>query len=324
MDKDINKRLLSRILELIPEHISTVTYLTDFLEISQGSVYRRLKGEIPFSFEEIHRLSEDLGFSVDELFDFKKKDRIFFDTKNDIPFDPSSAFIATVENLYSDINFLSANKHSLSIHAQNRVPLILAFFYKNLFRFFYYKWTHQLANTPLNYRFMDVVLPPDLIKLRDKILSHEGRIATHIFILNREVYLNIIKEIQYYYKRKLISDDELKLLRYDLIQIIKDTEEFSYRGIDRFGDPISIYLSAFNIESNSVYTHSGGHSLSYFYPYTINPMIIRNVEVCSVHKKWLESLKKYSVLITQSNEELMSEFFSHQFEYIDNMDKLMY
>lgn len=82
MDKNINKALLSKILESIPEHISTVTYLMDFLDISQGAVYRRLKGEIPFSFDEIYKLSENLGFSVDEIFDLKRKDRIFFDTKN--------------------------------------------------------------------------------------------------------------------------------------------------------------------------------------------------------------------------------------------------
>lgn len=324
MDKNINKALLSKILESIPEHISTVTYLMDFLDISQGSVYRRLKGEIPFSFDEIYKLSENLGFSVDEIFDSKRKDRIFFDTKNDTPFDPSNAFIATVENLYNDIEFLSANRDSISIHAQNRIPLILALFYDDLFRFFYYKWTHQLDNAPLNYRFSDVVLPSGLMTLRNKILSYSGRIANHTYILNKEVYLNIIKEIQYYYKRKLISEEELKLLRSDLMRIIRDTEQFSYRGIDRFEDPIFIYLSSFNIESNSVYTNSGGHTISYFYPYSVNPMIIRNTEVCSVHKRWLESLKKYSILITQSNEELLSEFFSHQFEYVDNMDKLMY
>lgn len=296
----------------------------DSLNLSQGSVYRRLKGEIPFSFEEVYKLSQILDFSVDEIFDYSKQERIFFDTKHEIPFDPSNAFIATVENMYNDIDFLSANKDSISIHAQNRIPLILALFYNDLFRFFYYKWTHQLADAPSTYRFSDVVLPAGLIELRNKILSYSGRIASHSYILNKEVYLNIIKEIQYYYKRKLISEDELKLLRSDLIKIIRDTEEFSYKGMDRFGDHILIYLSSFNIESNSVYTNSGGHTLSYFYPYSVNPMIIRNKEICSVHKRWLDSLKKYSILITQSNEELMSEFFSHQFEYVDNMDKLMY
>jgi hypothetical protein len=324
MSKDINKALLTKVLESIPEHISTVTYLMDFLELSQGSVYRRLKGEIPFSFDEVYRLSLNLGFSVDEIFDLERKNRIFFDTRNDIPFNPSNAFMATLENLYSDIEFLSANKDSVSIHAQNRVPLILALFYDDLFRFFYYKWTHQLDNAPLNYRFSDVVFPPGIVALRNKILSRTGRVSTHTFILNKEVYLNIIKEIQYYYKRKLISEEELKLLRSDLIRIIRDTEEFSYKGVDRFNDAIFIYLSSFNIESNSIYISSGGHSMSYFYPYTANPMIIRNAELCSVHRQWLESLKKYSILITQSNEELMAEFFSHQFEYVDNMDRLMY
>jgi len=325
MDKDLNNNLLSKVLESIPEHISAATYLTELLGLSQGSAYRRLKGEIPFTLYEVYKLSNALDFSVDEIFGLTKRKLAIHDNRISEEFSPSNAFYSTLEIFYNEINFLSEGNDSYTIHAQNRIPLILAIFYPHLFRFFYYKWTHQLGAGRLrSYSFSDTVIPQDIMDLSNKILSYTGKIGSHIYILNREVYMNIMKEIQYYFKRRLISEDELNLLKSDLSKIIEDTEEFSYKGVDRFGDPISIYLSSFNIESNSIYAYSGGHSVSYFYPYTTNPMIIRNVEICTIHKNWLESLKKYSILITQSNEELMSEFFSQQLDHVANMHKITY
>ena len=45
----------------------------------------------------------------------------------------------------------------------------------------------------------------------------------------------------------------------------------------------------------------------------------RNKEITARHKLWIDSLKKYCTVISQSNELLQAEFLNKQREYIDNI-----
>jgi hypothetical protein len=54
--------LTTKILDSIPKNIKPIEYLIKILDISKESAYRRLRGEIPFTFEEMSKLSLDLDF----------------------------------------------------------------------------------------------------------------------------------------------------------------------------------------------------------------------------------------------------------------------
>jgi len=324
MNTELNRIVILKILESIPKQFKPVNYLMDSLGLSQISVYRRLKGEIPFTFEEIYKLSLDLDFSLDEITDSRREGRVFIDMTTNAAFDSSNAFLEMLEQYYyKDTLLLKENSNSKSTHAQNRVPVFISFYFEHLYKFFYYKWMHQFRKTSLNFCFSDMVIPPQIIEMQQKISSNRGNFGAQTYILNQDVYLNIIKEIQYYYKRKLITKDEFILFKNDLYKMVQDTEKYAQNGINEYNETISIYLSNFDIESNSIYAEAGDQTISFFYPYTINPMIVRNSKFCAIHKEWLDSLKKYSIFISQSNEALASDFFGKQYQYIENIDKII-
>ena len=57
MTMNLNKIVLTKILDIMPENLKPVTLLMDVLDIGKESAYRRLRGEKPFSMEEIYKLS---------------------------------------------------------------------------------------------------------------------------------------------------------------------------------------------------------------------------------------------------------------------------
>jgi len=67
MEKSLNKKITETILKHIPRHIKPVPYLMSFLDLGRLSTYRRLKGEIPFTVDEILKLSKEFGFSIDKI-----------------------------------------------------------------------------------------------------------------------------------------------------------------------------------------------------------------------------------------------------------------
>ena len=67
MTMNLNKIVLTKILDIMPENLKPVTLLMEVLDIGKESAYRRLRGEKPFSMEEIYKLSLVLNFSLDEI-----------------------------------------------------------------------------------------------------------------------------------------------------------------------------------------------------------------------------------------------------------------
>jgi len=297
------------------------------LDVSRESIYRRIRGEIPFTFEEISQLSVALGFSIDEIVGQHEKNRIFFNMQVENADDPSLQFEIMLRQYHLDVQMLARYDDTYIIHTQNRVPIVIAVAYPNIFRFYYFRWIHQLHDVPVNYSFSDVEIPDEVEKIRINIVNDTDLLRYNIFILDRSVYMNVIKEMQYYYRRKLITKEELSLLKDELMYMVNHTEGVAQRGYvnDQRIAKMDIYLSTMDIESNSISTeYNGGHTMSYFFAYAMNPMIVRDSEACLIHRKWMESIKKYSVFITQSNELLQFEFFSEQREYISKMDTEMY
>jgi hypothetical protein len=318
MKTDLNKILITTVLDNIPKSIKPVSYLMDALQLSRESVYRRIRGEIPFSIEETALLSIKLGFSADEILGGSKKGRAFFDLLSIKTAESSEAFLVMLRKYYEHIEGVINAEDGRSIMALNRLPPAFHVFFDNLFRFIYYKWLHQNDEITSKQHFLNVAIPPELALLQEKIQGGLRRISNISLIFDPNVFLSIIRDIQYFYQRKLVSSEELDLLKEDMFKLIDFYEEIAKTGMLDFSSKINIYLSPLYINANTCYMSLDQNtSESIFWILTVNPMFVNNPEVCTMHKKWLSSLQRQSILITLSNEILQTEFFDKQRKYID-------
>jgi hypothetical protein len=325
MNKKLNKLLNEEILKKIPKNLKPIEYLVDILGISKESAYRRMRGEIPFSFEELTTLSLDLGFSVDEIIGKNKDNRIFFDLASNNDDKPEENFLSMFREYcgFTELICKSAEKEILI--SINRLSLSLLFKHDSLFRFFYYRWIHQTSNISINYPFSDIIIPKEVLDIRIKYRNLMKTLNNVSVIISKDIFLSIVKEIQYYYGRKLISEQEILTLKQDLTKLLSNTESLMQKGHNEFGCKYNFYLALLDVESNTTWSSFGSNIASYFWLYPVNSIIINDQKISGMHKKWLESLKKYSVLITQSNEILQTKFIDKQREYIENItDDLIY
>lgn len=319
MNKD--DLLIPRILGSIPTNMNAVDYLMDILNIGRESVYRRLRGKIPFTFEEIMKLSLMLDFSVDDIIKKSDKQRGVADLSVRLIPDAEEAFRLTLEEFYEHINGLKKATENETIVTLNRLLLPLVIGYRQLFKFFYYKWTHQMRDVSINFSYSDIYLPSEMNSLYQRIYTSLKSVKDiNIYIFDYNTFKTIIKEIQYYYKRKLITDEELRLLKDDLLLMFSDMEKKAKRGMDETGSINYYYLSILNIDSNNIYTCSDKKAKSYYWSSSVNPITVVDPDACEAHRKWLNSLKKYAMLMTQSNEILLAEFLNLQREYLDKIE----
>jgi hypothetical protein len=325
MNTKLNEALVKKILECIPKNIKPIEYLMDLLDISRESVYRRMRGEIAFTFEEIAKLSLDLNFMVDRVIGANSEKYICFDLREDTSIDEGKSFQSMLENYYSTIDNISSAGKGEMIASINRMPLLLLIEFEHLFKFFYYKWIHQSFKIPVNQPFSDIVISSDIMKLREKFISKSKICDNKTFICNRNIFLTLVREIQYYHCRNLISNEDVMRLKKELLELLNNMKSVIQRGMDETGCFYNLYFSLLDIEINTTYASFDGNVSSQYWIYSVNSITIKNYEICTLHKKWLESLKKSSVLITQSNEKLQLEFINKQHEYIETVaDELVY
>lgn len=323
-DNEQNERLVAYITKRLPQNIKKVTFFTDLLDLSNESAYRRLRGEIPFTLEELVKLSKELDFSIDEALAKDNTDKAVFDLKTDMLSDPQEAFLNILTSYCDDVILEVEGQNRNALVSLNHMILPFSFRYSNMFRFNYYKWIHQSQDVSLNYSFSDVVLPLEINLLRKRAAELSDMVDNTTMILDNNIYLHTIKDMQYYYRRNLITKEEFKQIKEEFIFMIEQTERLVQTGLNRFGKSRYYYISPLSIKSNIVLVHYDATVISHLWYNSLTPISTTNSKLCSDHVAWLNSLKKYSSLITQSNEILSSEFFNQQRKYAEEMDVIMY
>lgn len=321
MEKNRNNILAERIFEKIPSNVKPVEYLMGTLGLARESVYRRKRGELSFSFEEVVKLSKKLNFSIDKIAGRTNDDKILFDIQNNALYNPEETFLAMFKEYLNLVKKKVEANSVETIITQNRVIPVFALKFKHLLKFFYYKWMHQGYQVPLNFYYADVVIPSEILVLKDKLVSHINQISNYTFILDPLTYKNTFDEILYYYERKLITRDELLILKDDLYHLLKHTEMLVQRGVNDFGATYQFYISSLNVESNTFYIKYDDVVESFLWLYYVNPIKTNDKYMCATHKRWVDSMRRYSSLITHSNEILQTRFYNEQYKYLEDRMK---
>jgi hypothetical protein len=317
MEINLNETIVNSVLARIPEGVKPIDCLTKLLALSRESVYRRLRSEIPFSVDELAKLALNLDFSMDEIIEGSNKERLFFDIPSKAPFNSSNDYISLFKDYNNYLQALTGSKKSQVIMALNEMPPLFSIFFDNLSKFSYYKWINNNTENSNQHSFSELSIPPELQSLREQIITNFKKITDALLILSPNVYLSSIKSIQYFYQRKLLTEDELRLIKNDVLSLINWGIKVVQHGFFASDSKVDIYLSPLYFNSSLLLLKYDENTEAHFWIYPDRPLIITSTEICIRQKKWLQTLKKQSTLITQSSEILQVDFFDKQYQYVE-------
>jgi hypothetical protein len=325
MTKKSNNTLIQKIVANIPNHIKPVDYMIEQLKISRESAYRRLRGQIPFTFCELSQLSTELGFSVDEvIMNNNKEGRAFFNVHVKRALSPDEGFFSMLLDYQKYLDpVLVKNTNSRELFASiNRLGLHLLIEFDSLFKLFYYKWLRLTNCSSVNIPFSEVNVPDEALDIRDQIRSAMSNLDSINYIIDKNIFRPLIQEIQYHRSRKLISKEEIKVLKKDMLRLLANMEDIMSKGIDESNKiKYTYYLSLMGVEANTSCVVCGKNTSTLYWLFSLNATIIKNHEIAYLYKLWFNSIKKQSVLITQSNEIQQIEFINAQRDSIEKIDE---
>lgn len=320
MKHNIDNILVDKILESIPDKINPVDYLMEELNLSRDSVYRRINSKKSFTYHEIAKLSSILNISLDEILYIHNNDFSEEFSKSSEANTETSMYLMLKHFVTLTENYIKAGNDKEIVMSANRLPDIFMCGYDVLFRFVFYRWMHLMRELPLDYSFENFKLPQNIKTACHDLVQNSYNLKNNTFIFDENLYLNLIKDIQYFYKRKLISENDLLAMKENLISLVDwGKGVMLYKSPDKSA---YFYLSTLNITSNTIYFRFDGTEETDVWSFSPNPLYLNNKAACATHIKWLYSLRRYSALVSGANENLLYDFYNKQYEYIKNIGNI--
>ncbi len=307
--------VIGEIKKRLPDGVSLIEFFMEVVALRKEAAYRRLRGEIPLSLVEVKKIAVALNLSLDELFRVKKEGTYTSSIVRMNGGNLIDAYCKTIENIVSSMKFVRTDPHAFLYSAINILPNSHLFKYPVISKFRLFKWVYQSHKTPNPLKMSEIEISPRVRYLEENFLVELQQIATH-FVFIRELFGPFFSDIQYFMEIGLLTKDELDLLKEETYCLLDDLERDISVGETIYGAPLFVYLSNTYFDSNYIYVEGNGFKASSLNVFGMNYLSSVENEICNDTKDWIESLMKYSTLISKSGEVERMHFFNLQREML--------
>ncbi len=313
---ELQQQLFKAVKMKMGQPLQAADEIAFLLNISPDSVYRRMRGEVSLTFEELHLLCNHYHISIDQLMNIQTGSFIFegnfLDNKN-FRFD---AFLKGVMNTLAYINSFHEKEY---YYLCKDSPFFHHFYFRDFAAFKYYFWMSTLWFFP-EFRNKKISLddyPDELFGIGEKILDIYNQIDS-VEIWNIESMNGTLRQIDYYQAGGMFKSNDHTLRVYEAIEKIMDHLEmqaelgYKFKYGDREKKPLGRYRMYFNevvLGDNHMLSVMDGSKIAYI-PYSVaNYMMTRDLTFCDKFYEYLQNLMKRSTLISEVSEKERARFF---------------
>ncbi len=320
-------QFLKKIEDIIPISSSLVNELSDVLETSTDSSYRRIRCETLLSIEEIIKLCDHFNITFDA---FSKSENTAV-TFNYSKLEPSiSCFKEYLEKLLQDMKTIDNSNQKQIIYACEDIPVFHHFNHPILASFKMFYWMLTILNVPeLEFEKFDTNnINSELTETGKQIAAAYSRIPS-IEIWTETTIHSTIKQIEYFWEAGKFKNknDALKVceeLRNEITLIQRQAEKGT--KLDSFPNNIQennfkLYFSDMEITNNCVHVNIGSLKSVYLGHFTFSTMSTFNDSYCKETFEWMNTIIKKSTLISGISEKQRYQVFKKYFKYIDELEE---
>jgi len=138
---DVQQLFFQHVKAKLPSHISLVDEIAEFLQISNDSAYRRIRGEKAVSFPELQKLCIHYKVSLDSFLHLQS-DSFIFTSKLKSASD--SSFEEWIENVLAQLQLFSSYKEKHVYYLLKDIPPYVHFLMPELVRFKIFFWMKSI------------------------------------------------------------------------------------------------------------------------------------------------------------------------------------
>ncbi|MDR0680546.1 MAG: hypothetical protein LBG15_01660 [Dysgonamonadaceae bacterium] len=318
-DNCVYNALLNEIRKKIPQNSKLVNKLVDILYIEKEAVYRRLRREVPFTFQEIVILSKQLGISLDYIMEIDSHKKRSFQLKLIEYMNPCEIDYSMIQD-YVNIIQNSKNKTATETGVvSNILPQTLYSGFKLISKFYIFKWHYHYDYNRIK-PFHEMIVPERISNLFTDNYIESKNIFDTSYILDSLIIQNLVNDIKYFNSIRLIKKDDVVLIKEELIRFVDYLEAIATDGyFKETKNKVQIYISNINIDTNYTYLNTPNYKLSMIWTFILTSTISMDIKTFNIIKNWFWSIIRNSTLITITGEKERILFFETQRKIIEEL-----
>lgn len=317
---------LNKIEDILPANTTLVSELSEVLDISQDSAYRRIRGATALTIDEVSALCKHFKISFDVFndMDINNVTFSFLEMKYSI-----ESFETYLSNMHKDLILIKNAKNSKITYACEDIPIFYNYKYPMLgaFKMFYWLEATLNSNNRSANKFNSQSIPESLVNLGKKIF--DSYIDTDsVEIWTETTYLSVLKQIEFFWESgKFESDKDVLIILDQLHQLLSDIKLQAEVGKKLFSNTADsgqranyeLYFSEIEIGNNCVLVDLGHTKSVYLGHMSFNTIATLNKKYCDLTEQWLETIIKKSNPISRVSEKIRYQYFRTAFLRIEEM-----
>lgn len=312
--------LMNAFKEKFPQRSVLVNTLVDLLCIEKEAVYRRLRGEVAFTFSEIVTIANEFGISLDNVVGtVTAKSRPFqlklvdFLNPKDVDYEMLEQYVDILVHAREDDN-------SELIDCTNILPMQLYMKYKYISRFYLFKWLYQFGEPGKAKRFEDIEVTDRFFSLQLSSIEESKFIRNSYFILDPLIFQYLLNDINYFASVNLIRPEDVKQLKKELLEFLNEMEALATRGMfEETGNKVFFYISGVNFDTSYWCVQAKNYHISMIKTFVLSSVASLDEGTYDKLRKWLRALIRSSIMISVSGEKQRVAFFEAQRQLINHL-----
>ncbi len=296
-----------------PENISLAREISELLDISLDSAYRRMRNETEYTLNEAAKLANHFNIPLEAL---NNERHAMVSFRINTLTNEVSSYKNYLENMLSNVKRLAGFETPELFFGAEDIPVFYHYSNDTLMKFKITYWLKSLLLVPefQNVSYGNINLPQDLIDTAKSIYKHFTKIhSTEIW--TSETVLSTLKQIRFYWDAGFfgaaseateVVDELEKCIRN--IQRQAETGNMFYDGT-MTNAKYKLFVSDVMIGTNSILVKAEDFKSSYISYSTFNFMYTNNVDFNWQNEQWMENLISRSTLISTVAEKQRNQFF---------------
>jgi plasmid maintenance system antidote protein VapI len=308
---NIQSAFLGQIRNRLADNISFADELAELLHVSRDSAYRRIRGETVLSLDEVKKLYEHYGLSIDAIISPDSNMVLINHQSVDFTYSIKEWLKSLIQNL----RVAKSSTDLELIYAAKDIPIFHYFAFPELAAFKLFVWSKSVIKDPL---YEHLLYSPELVP---KEILTEAAIASELYasiptteIWSDEVINGTLKQIEFYQDCKYFSNQEIPTQLYaHLFDLINRIREEATEGKKSAGGMFELYQNEILIADNTIFANIHHQPMVYLNLNTMDLLTTHQASFCEKTETYLRNLMKNSTLISATAEKERNRFF-HKIE----------
>lgn len=311
---------LDSLYEKYPHKAQLTEALMEILSIERESAYRRLRKEVIFPIYEMVKIAKAWNISLDALIGVSKKQTHPFRLQVLKYLNPSKEDISKMEEMIDFLNQFASSTDAEYMEVTNTLPRTLVTGFPQLARYSIFKWMYQYGTDNNVYPFAKVIPSEKVRRIGLDYHACIKKVANVSYIWDPMLFKFLTNDIKFFASIYLISEEDKKLIKEELLSFLDYLSEVSYKGcFPETGNQVNLYISQINLDTNYSYFYSEDIKVCRIRTFLKHEMSSSDMEMTENFKKWMQLKKRSSIQISGVDEPKRIGFFMKQRQLIEEL-----